>query len=117
MTPQDIENFHKGSGLYLQVFAKNPGGNQPISSPTSQVLIMTIGEGYAGPTVLEFDDKSSVVDEPTAEFLISLSRTDLTDLKEGRTYYYNIWSRLGSADPQLQVKGKLVVNPSLEISP
>jgi hypothetical protein len=56
------------------------------------------------------------VDAPEAKWEISLTPDDLSDLSEGKVYYYNIWSQLTPDTPILQAKGRFTlldsINPS-----
>jgi len=117
MTPQNITGLYKGEGLRIQFFAKAPGGTSVIASPASQLIGITIGASYGkSPTNLEFKDKYTLIDAPTGEFLIALTAANLDPLREGKTYYYNIWSQLSGEDPILQALGELTINSSLEMT-
>lgn len=109
----DITEYYKGEHVEITFFAKDRD-NTPLDNAASQTITMTIGESVGGVPLLTFTTGGDItlVDGPTAEFLISLSASDLTSLVEGKTYYYNIWS--GTTQKTLQASGKFVLQYSIE---
>jgi hypothetical protein len=109
----DITQYFKGEHVEITFFAKDRD-NSPLDNAASATITMTVAETTNGAPFVTFSTASDItlVDAPTAEFLISLSATDLTPLMEGRTYYYNIWS--GTTQKTLQAFGKFLLQPSIE---
>lgn len=111
-----ITNFYKGEAVEFTLLAKNPDGTV-ITTPLLQTLILTIGSSINGAPELEFDDKHTVVDESLGKYQLLLSAANVSALVEGKTYYYNLWSKLAAADPRLQAYGKILLQKSIEPAP
>ena len=111
---EDIDTFHEGEGLALTLAAKNRDGSV-ITTPASQTITFEIATKKGGPASLTFNSSPQVVltDSGTGTWTIAPTASDLSTMTEGKTYYYNIRSQLGAADPILQKKGKLVIQPGI----
>jgi hypothetical protein len=113
MDAQDLTTyFYKGEAVQITVMAKNPDGTV-ISNTASQTIIFTIGASVGAEPTLSFDDRFSLEDGPTGEYSIDVSDADLTTLVEGKTYFYNIWTKHLTDDPRLQSYGKFVLQKSI----
>jgi hypothetical protein len=113
MEDQDlITNFFKGESIELTVLAKNNDGTT-LTDPADYSLLLTVGVNAGAVPFVEFNSHYTLIDPPTATFNITVPNAELTDLLEGKTYYYNIWSQGLSGDPRLQCKGKIVLNKSI----
>ena len=107
------DNFFKGEAVEITLLAKNVDGT-PLTDANDAIVIMTIGLSPSGEPLLQFDDKHTLLDLPTARFNITLSALDVTLLTEGKAYYYNMWTQALTGDPRLQGKGKISLNKSIE---
>lgn len=109
----DITEYHKGEHVEITFFAKDRDGT-PLDNAATQTITMTVSETVSGAPIATFTTGGDItlVDGPTAKFLISLSASDLNSLVEGKTYYYNIWS--GTTQKTLQAYGKFVLQYSIE---
>jgi len=104
----NITDFYFGEPIEVQLFAKAPGGANVISTPASQTIKVTVSLTRGGASVLDFNDKFTLVNATTGEFKILLAASDYeTVLSEARPYYFNIWSQLAASDPRLQAWGVL----------
>ncbi len=110
----NITAFYKGEPVEIQLFAKAPGGSNVIASAGSQVIKITVAATKAGTAILDYNDKYTLIDSPTAEFKIILTVANLSTLVEGITYYYYIWSQLSSDDPRLQKWGAITLVAAAE---
>ena len=111
MDAQNISAFTWGADLVIDLTAKNADGSA-LSSPGTQTIKIAIGATQAGAALLDYDDKAS--HSGSSVFRITLAPADYTaTLKEGRTYYYTIWSQLGAASPVPQAKGTLTIGSSV----
>lgn len=112
-----ITTVHKGEPLSIDFFAKEPDG-AVIDSPESQVVYLTFARTDGDDPLLQFasDDgsaKITLADALTGLFKIRLEAPDIALLKEGRTYYLNIWTEL-SGPRRLQVDGTITLAASIE---
>lgn len=109
-TTNNILSFYKGETVQMLVSAKNADGTA-LTSPSTQTIIIKIASSTGGEPILEFDDKFVLVSG--SKYMISLTATDLEDLKESTMYFYNVWSKNGSEDPRFQAGGKLQLQKSI----
>jgi len=113
-TEQDITEFHKGEYVEFTVAAKNPDGTV-VSSPASQVMYMTIAASDDASALVQVSTTSgeiTLTDAGNGIFTVALTPADLTDIKEGRTYHYNVWTELASK-PVVQAKGAFTLQDSI----
>ena len=111
MDAQNLSGFTWGADLVIDLTAKNADGTA-LSSPGTQTIKIAIGATQAGAALLDFDDKAT--HSGSSVFRITLAPADYTaTLKEGRPYYYTIWSQLGAASPIPQAKGTFTIGASI----
>lgn len=119
-TETDITEYHKGEYIRILLYTKNRTG-AATPNPETHAVSMTVGETPNGAPLVTFDEASGniVLNNPaTAEYLIEIFEEDQALLVEGRTYYYNIWNWSDSTPnvQNLQVKGKFILQNSIEVS-
>lgn len=111
MDAQNLSGFTWGADLVIDLTAKNADGTA-LSSPGTQTIKIAIGATQAGAALLDFDDKAT--HSGSSVFRITIAPADYTaTLKEGRPYYYTIWSQLGAASPIPQAKGTFTIGASV----
>ena len=112
----DITDRHKGEAIEILLLAKNPD-QSVITDPNNQTITVAISETVNGAPIqnLVLSESPYVVllVAETGEYFIQLTDAVLTNLTEGLTYYYNIWSQLNSEPRRLQAKGKIVLGGSI----
>jgi hypothetical protein len=119
-TEINIDGFHYDEYVEILFQGRDRSG-YPLSDAASQVITLVIS-GTAGGVADPGGEWSTatghivLVDAPEAKWEISLTPDDLSDLSEGKVYYYNIWSQLTPDTPILQAKGRFTlldsINPS-----
>lgn len=107
-TEHDLIKWHQGEAVEILFSAKNPDASI-LTDPESHTIQMTISTSEDGEALLSFDSVPivSLVDIANADFFIQIPDAQLSVLREGVTYYYNIWSQIDPEDPRLQAYGKL----------
>ncbi|WP_320176609.1 hypothetical protein [Roseovarius pacificus] len=111
----DIDEFKHGETIEFTVAAKNRDGSV-INTPGSQILTFWIGTSPGGNFSVMFKDSPEVVlsDAGNGIWLVSIPVSAYGPyLVEGRSYYYDITTQLGSDDPILQKKGRLYLGPAI----
>jgi len=111
----DITEFSHGETLTFTIAAKDRDGSV-ITTPGSQTLTLWIGNSSRGAAALEFDSSPEVTlsDATDGIWLVSVPYSAYSPtLSEGRSYYYNLTTKLGSDDPILQKSGRLYFKPAL----
>lgn len=117
-TEASITEYHKGEYVRILFYAKNRAG-EVLPNPSQHTVTMTVGESPEGSALLTLsttNGKITLNNEATAEFIINIYEADQTNLVEGRSYYYNIWT-WSDATPtvqSLQAKGDLILKSSIE---
>lgn len=119
-TETDITEYHKGEYIRILLYTKNRAG---AATPNADIhtVAMTVSETVSGAPIVTFNQASGNItlnNPATAEYLIEIFEEDQALLVEGRTYYYNIWN-WANATPDvqnLQVKGRLILQNSIEVS-
>jgi hypothetical protein len=112
----DITEFSYGETLTFTIAAKDRDGSV-ITTPGSQTLTLWIGNTLGGAAALEFNSSPEVVlsDAGTGTWLVSVPYASYSStLSEGRVYYYNLTTKLGSDDPILQKSGKIRLQAALD---
>lgn len=113
-TTSNISGAFKGEQVTIDI-ALQDGAGSPVSSPASYTVSMVFSTTAAGDPIGDTVHAFALEDAPTANFRLTLSAADLAGFVEGTTYYYNIWSKLGSADPLLRAKGTFSLGASIEL--
>ena len=106
---QDLtDRFHYGSLIEITLLAREPDG-EVIASPASQVVTILFAETRGGAAVASFNGSPQVTlqNANTGEYLIQLNASDYSALSEGTRYYYEIWTKLSTNPPLLQVRGEI----------
>lgn len=117
-TETDITEYHKGEYIRILLYTKNRTGS-PTPSPETHTVVMTVSDTLNGEPLITYTEASGNItlsNATTAEYLIEIFEEDQTLLVEGRTYFYNIWNWSNSTPTvqNLQVKGRLILQNSIE---
>lgn len=117
-TETDITEYHKGEYIRILLYTKNRAGAATPNASTHSV-VMTVSDTPEGAPIVTYTEASGNItlnNPTTAEYLIEIFEEDQTLLAEGRTYFYNIWNWSNSTPTvqNLQVKGRLVLQNSIE---
>ena len=76
---------------------------------------MTLARTAGGAAEITLTSIDTLVTVATAEFDLDIPAASITEVQEGVTWYYNLWTTLGSADPIRQRHGKFVLQQSIEV--
>lgn len=108
-----LRKFAYGENIYIEFYGKNPNGS--VLGSTARITFTASDTDEGSPLVEEDTGGShvSLSDAATGFWIINVPKTAYSTLKEGTSYFFNIWSDDGS-DFQLQAKGRLRLNPSIE---
>lgn len=114
MDPTHLTGFAHGETVQFSILARTPGGD-PISSPASATVTLTIGATQDGAAIVTAGTATGEIvlgDAATARFDVTLSPAALADLSEGTIYWHNIWTTQGSVKRR-QAYGRFVLKRSI----
>lgn len=104
---ENINLFKKGERVIFPFFGRERDGSV-MDSPGSRTIRMQVfsAAGTELVNVTSAGAQITLIDAATAEFLVSLSTTDLSSVTESEVGSYKIWSEGGASDPALQNFGE-----------